>query len=436
MKMQSVNTLVSETIFDFYDREVNRINDFKWNTDSDPIVPKEIIYEGILYEFEQGNTNSETYYYIALPNKLLRYNIKILETKEKYKEKIQGSLSLFFPILSLVKDHKENICGFSLLSHGKLRVFFNENSDEILHWFNNLSNFYLLTSIKKYYTFIKTIGSGNFSNVSLANKNSNKQEFAIKTIYLDNLKNNPKMIEAIINEIKINKMLNHPNIAKLYEVYYSNSSINLIFEYLHGGDLFEYIDTKNNFTEEDAKEVIKSLVSIVHYIHSKNIIHRDLKPENIILKNKSDILSLKLADFGLSVINHQNEVQFDRCGSPGFVAPESLNKEGYDQKADMFSIGIITYILLTGSSPFQCETFIGTLLANRKCIIDYDCIELKRISKDALKFVKDTTQRDPSLRISSEKALYHEWFNSDKEISMKNSISIMGSFQANIKNYL
>lgn len=124
MKMNSINTLACETIFDYYDREINRVKEFNWSQDCETFDPNSIIYEGVLYEFEGSHKNSQIYYYIAVPNKLLRFDISILQSKDKYKEKNQGSLFLFFPILSLVKDQKENLCGFSLLSHGKTRAFF------------------------------------------------------------------------------------------------------------------------------------------------------------------------------------------------------------------------------------------------------------------------------------------------------------------------
>lgn len=141
------------------------------------------------------------------------------------------------------------------------------------------------------------------------------------------------------------RKLGHENIIKLYEVHESDSFIYLVLELLRGGELFERIVKKGIYTEKDAAILMKKLLSALDFMHSKGIMHRDIKPENLILKDMDNNYDVKIADFGLATIVQQNEYLFRRCGTPGYVAPEILADERYDQKVDVFSAGVILYIL-------------------------------------------------------------------------------------------
>jgi len=311
------------TIFDFFETEKLNITDFDWKTNSTIILSQEdIIYEGQLHEFEVSHETFQIYYFIATRDSMIRFNINVLASQNKFKEQNEGVLRLFFPILGAIKDIKRNLLGFSLKSHGITRMFFNPCISEIKNWYTKLSKICLLKNIKSDFDLFKIIGFGNFSIVNHAIKKKDKKEYAIKTINLEKMLNQIKLIEAIINEINILRILDHPNIIKLFEVYYSHEAIHLVFEYLKGGELFEYIEKKGIFTEDEAKNIIEKLVSILKYLHAHDVIHRDLKPENILIANHNDLQTLKIEDFGLSVINKENEKQFVRCGSHGFVSPE------------------------------------------------------------------------------------------------------------------
>lgn len=141
------------------------------------------------------------------------------------------------------------------------------------------------------------------------------------------------------------RAITHENIIRLYEVYESDKYIHLVFEYLEGGELFERIKSKGSYQEKDAMNVMKNLLLALDYLHNQGIIHRDLKPENLILASKENDYSLKIADFGLASEIKTGENLFLRCGSPGYVAPELLEDQGYNTKADIFSAGIILYVM-------------------------------------------------------------------------------------------
>jgi len=137
--------------------------------------------------------------------------------------------------------------------------------------------------------------------------------------------------------------LDHQNIIKFYEVYEGENHIYLVLELLNGGELFNNIIKRGHYTEKDACITIKQLLSALAYMHSKNLMHRDIKPENLILKDQFGFM-IKVADFGLSEVIGKTNL-FKRCGTPGYVAPEILNDQDYDTKVDVFSAGVILYIL-------------------------------------------------------------------------------------------
>ena len=176
----------------------------------------------------------------------------------------------------------------------------------------------------------------------------------------------------MINEINIMRRLDQKNIIKLYEVHESESYIYLIVEVLKGGELFDRVAENGAFIERDACLLMKRLLKALNYLHSKGIMHRDLKLENLILKDDDNNYDVKLADFGLATLISQNDQLFKRCGTPGYVAPEILNDKKYDEKVDIFSAGVILYILLTGASPFPGKSYNEILVKNKNCRVKFD----------------------------------------------------------------
>lgn len=138
--------------------------------------------------------------------------------------------------------------------------------------------------------------------------------------------------------------------------------------FLEGGELFEKIKSKGLYRESDARPVMRNFISALEYLHERNIVHRDLKPENLLLASKENNWDLKIADFGLAtVIENANTKLYLRCGSPGYVSPELLQEKGYDCRADIFSVGVIFYIILTGRPLFKGNTPEEILQKNMKC---------------------------------------------------------------------
>lgn len=168
------------------------------------------------------------------------------------------------------------------------------------------------------------------------------------------------------------RLLDHPNIIRLFEVYETDNHINLVLELLRGGELFDRICDHGSYNEKDAAIFMKNLLSALNAMHTKGIMHRDLKPENLILSSQSDDTNVKIADFGLATYVNLETQLFKRCGTPGYVAPEVLADKIYDGKVDIFSAGVILYILLTGSSPFYGASYNEILIKNKNCDVSYD----------------------------------------------------------------
>ena len=214
----------------------------------------------------------------------------------------------------------------------------------------------------------------------------------------------------LLNEIEILRCLRHPKIISLYEIYESTNYIHFVIEYLGGGELFDKITEKGTYSEVDAAKVMRQLLEIISYCHSKHVIHRDLKPENMILVGKASDLDFKLIDFGLSSLIKPGTKEYECCGSPGFAAPEVILGEGYTSKADIFSCGIILCFLLIGNSPFDDPTLEGVIRNNKKGTFSMHGEEWLCISDEAKDLVQKMTQRDPSRRPTAEDALRHPLF--------------------------
>ena len=151
------------------------------------------------------------------------------------------------------------------------------------------------------------------------------------------------------------KELDHPNIFKIYEFYQDKDNFYLISEYLEGGDLFTYISSIDKIDEKQVFIIMEQIISVVNYLHKHNIVHRDLKPENMMLAKKNDAFNIKIIDFGTSKRFHDGDVFKLALGTCYYVAPEVIRRQ-YDKKADIWSCGIILYILLCGYPPFTGDS--------------------------------------------------------------------------------
>ncbi|KAL4571484.1 hypothetical protein LXL04_018244 [Taraxacum kok-saghyz] len=208
------------------------------------------------------------------------------------------------------------------------------------------------------YEIGRTLGEGTFAKVKFAKNTETGEGVAVKVLAKSTILKH-KMVDQIKREISIMKIVRHPNIVRLHEVLSSQTKIYIILEFVTGGELFDRIVHKGKLSEKEAREYFQQLIDAVSHCHSKGVYHRDLKPENLLLDSNE---RLKVSDFGLSALPQQGvELLYTTCGTPNYIAPEVLKRHGYDGgAADIWSCGVILYVLLTGYLPFE-ESDLPTL---------------------------------------------------------------------------
>ncbi|KAM9317642.1 death-associated protein kinase 2a [Pholidichthys leucotaenia] len=274
--------------------------------------------------------------------------------------------------------------------------------------------------VEDFYEIGEELGSGQFAIVKQCREKSTGLEFAGKFIKKRQSMASSRGVrrEEIEREVNILQQVQHPNIVTLHDVYENRTEVVLILELVSGGELFDFLAQKESLSEEEASQFIKQILEGVNYLHSRKIAHFDLKPENIMLLDKNVPLPrIKLIDFGLA---HKIEagVEFKNIfGTPEFVAPEIVNYEPLGLEADMWSVGVITYILLSGASPFLGETKQDTLGNISAINYEFDDEFFCNTSELAKKFISQLLEKDKMKRLTIQDALNHPWIklNEHKE---------------------
>jgi len=254
------------------------------------------------------------------------------------------------------------------------------------------------------YEIGRFLGQGNFAKVYHARNLNTGQSVAVKVINKEMMKVGMK--EQIKREISVMRLVRHPNIVQLHEVMATKTKIYFAMELVKGGELFDKV-SRGRLKEDVARKYFQQLIDAVDYCHSRGVCHRDLKPENLLLDENGD---LKITDFGLSslVESRKNDgLLHTICGTPAYVAPEVIKKKGYDGvKADIWSCGVILYVLLAGYVPFNDKN----LMEMYKKIIKADCQFPKWFSPDVKKLIYRILDPNPTRRISIAKIVQSRWF--------------------------
>jgi calcium-dependent protein kinase len=276
------------------------------------------------------------------------------------------------------------------------------------------------------YDEVKLLGEGSFGKVFKVMHKISKVTRAMKVINKQKAAIGVEEEEALINEINILKSLDHPNILKVYEYFNTKRKLFLITELCTGGELFDRITNDKKFNEKLASHVMKQLLSAVQFCHANHIIHRDLKPENILIESeeeaRKEFFTIKVIDFGTSDKLKKNKMLEKQIGTPFYIAPEVLNNK-YNEKCDLWSCGVIMYILLCGVPPFygDDENEIYAMVKEGKYTMEGQ--EWEEISEDAKDLIKNLLKKDINRRYSAEQALNHVWFRKMKELIKLKPIS-------------
>jgi len=216
----------------------------------------------------------------------------------------------------------------------------------------------------------------------------------------------------VYDELEMLQRMQHPHIVKFHDWFESRDKYYIVTQLATGGELFDRICEKGKFTEKDAAETIRQVMEAVTYLHQNNVVHRDLKPENLLYLTRDPHSSLVLADFGIAkMLDSKSEVLTTMAGSFGYAAPEVMLKKGHGKPVDIWSMGVITYTLLCGYSPFRSENLADLIEECKNGRVVFHERYWKEVSKEAKEFITLLLQPDPNKRPSAESALKHPWLS-------------------------
>lgn len=260
------------------------------------------------------------------------------------------------------------------------------------------------------YELHDVLGKGISSVVRQCTEKSTGVKYAVKIVEY----NNPEEREQTLREIEIMKSIeSHPNIISIYDTFESDSFVFIVMELCPNGELFDYLTQVVRVSEKKTRIIMQNILEAVHLLHNMNIVHRDLKPENILL----DVdMNVKISDFGFAVKLQEKQLLTDLCGTPGYLAPETLScsmyegQKGYGMEVDMWACGVILYTLLSGSAPFWHRRQVIMLRTIMEGKYSFSGVEWEEISDHAKDLISNLLRVDPARRYTAADALNSPFF--------------------------
>jgi len=367
---------------------------------------EEIIkYEGYLYKLIEKKMRK-------LYFKLVHKDLFFYKDKNDVSHRGMHNLSgLFVKVEEAKTFDGKKYFSFSVVYPAKTRTYYCDDEKQYKEWIDNLKKATGYTNLLDIYEVKEKLGNGKFGLVKLGINKQTKEKVAIKI--MNKKKMDTSDIELMRTEIEILKICQHPNIIRLYDIFENIDYIYIIMEYCPGGDLFSYLEKRKfQIPEERAAIIMNKMCEAVFYFQSYfGVIHRDLKPENVLMTSDGDDGDIRILDFGLSKISTPNEKCTEPYGTLTYCAPEIILDEPYNKEVDMWSLGIMTYLMVSGRLPFNAddENKIARQIAFGEP--DFENAECwKKISKECVNFIKKLLEKDPKKRMIIGDALKHEWF--------------------------
>lgn len=278
------------------------------------------------------------------------------------------------------------------------------------------------------------LGQGSFAGVVPCLHWPSGRPLAVKQLTRSAVLYNSGKVDSYRTEVDILRRLYHPFIVDFQAAFEEGGSLYVVLERLDGGTVWNYIHRHGPYTEDQARAAITRLLIALLALGAKGVVHRDIKPENVMLINPLDPTSVKLIDFGLAAYTSSSRMHM-HCGSPGFVAPEVIQRRPYDSRADVFSIGVLLYVMITGTLPFASKGPVDRVLArNERCIFDLTHQNFHDTSHELKHFLAWTMQPDPTRRLSVRQAFMHPWIvgsipQSDRVASLVRALNL-GTWQS------
>ena len=360
--------------------------------------------EGYVYKFSLNQQKMKKTFFRLIGKDLYYY-------KKKEEKNHRGMHNLSGVFISKGEDLEydgKKYLSIKIMYKNEKSYYF-DNEEDFKLWFEKLNQAVQSKSLTDKYEIKQKIGKGKFGLVKCGINKENKKLVAIKIMAKKSMDKSD--LELAKTEIDILKVSQHPNIIKLYDVFENENYIYIIMEYCSGGDLLSYFEYHEyELPETKVCEIVHKLSMAVYYLHSYGIVHRDLKPENILMTDLTSKADIRLLDFGLSKIIGNDEKCTEPYGTLSFVAPEVLQGKPYDKSVDLWSIGIIAFLLLCGYLPFDDKHSEREIA--RQTIEDpvpYESKIWNNFSPEAKNFVDGLLQKKPEKRFTIQEVLEHPW---------------------------
>jgi len=373
------------------------------------MMEDKITYENYIYKV--STTNKLKKYYLVLINKDIYYY------KNEDKKEVVGMHNLSG---CFVKDNGTKLLNdktyysFTLVFPSKERSFYCNTKEIYENFTQKLKEAFGYLNFFDYYEMLDDLGEGIFGSVKLGVEKKTKERVAIKIIKKKKAK--PSDIELVRTEIDVMKLCHHPNVVHLLDHFENAEYIFIVMEYIRGGRLTDYMrEKKFNFTEKRAAELIYEIAIGVKYLHKYGIIHRDLKPDNIMLTEANDKGHIKIMDFGLSKILGKKEKTSDGFGTLTFVSPEVLIRKPYNKEIDIWSIGVILYLMLSGDLPFDDEEDDEQKIAKSIVFteVEFPAKKFGNKSKEVIDLIKRCLTKEPKDRIKVDEIIKSDWIKNN-----------------------
>jgi len=258
---------------------------------------------------------------------------------------VMDVLNAFIRVTNSTLIRGERYYGLKFIKRQNFEEMFTQDENLVLEWHEHLKRYCRQIKFRNYFREVSLLGSGSFAKVFLVERKADKQQFAVKIFEKEPFLKEEFERKCLMYEIKMMRTVNHPKVIKLFEIFEGEQFLYLLCDLYQGKDLWTEILEKGAQSEPKALTVLQQLLEALAYLHSLKIIHRDVKPENILFRSTKNITQMGLVDLGFGTFEKDFRRLFVRCGTPGYVAPEVLDDRPYDCKADVYSAGIVFYLL-------------------------------------------------------------------------------------------